>query len=188
MPSGDANLQFTGYAAARIAVSLQPVLAASGGAASTSGTSELSPFLWAMRPSLEECDDSIRPGSDRFTTDNEVNIATGITTRALRFNQQKQRVRKWLVALKSRLSAIARLPARGWCVASETVPVRLDGIRLLPVQIRPDSFRPRRRKRSFRTRYYDRWVYPRCGALPLSPARGHRQRECGRNLPPAGPT
>ena len=84
---GNANLQFTGYEAEWILTSLQPVLAASSGAACTSGAPEPSHVLRAMSLSADESDASIRFSFGRFTTDDEVNIAARLVLRALQSEQ-----------------------------------------------------------------------------------------------------
>ena len=84
---GNANLQFTGYEAEWILTSLQPVLAASSGAACTSGTPEPSHVLRAMSLSAEESDASIRFSFGRFTTDDEINIAAKLVLQALQTDQ-----------------------------------------------------------------------------------------------------
>ena len=84
---GNANLQFTGYEAEWILTSLQPVLAASSGAACTSGTPEPSHVLRAMSLSAEESDASIRFSFGRFTTDDEINTAAKLVLQALQTDQ-----------------------------------------------------------------------------------------------------
>ena len=84
---GNANLQFTGYEAEWILTSLQPALAASSGAACTSGTPEPSHVLRAMSLSAEESDASIRFSFGRFTTDDEINIAAKLVLHALQTDQ-----------------------------------------------------------------------------------------------------
>lgn len=84
---GNANLQFTGYEAEWILTSLQPLLAASSGAACTSGTPEPSHVLRAMSLSAEESDASIRFSFGRFTTDDEVNLAARLVLEALQTDQ-----------------------------------------------------------------------------------------------------
>ncbi|MDE0001485.1 MAG: cysteine desulfurase family protein [Rhodospirillaceae bacterium] len=84
---GNANLQFTGCEAEWILTSLQPALAASSGAACTSGTPEPSHVLRAMSLSAEESDASIRFSFGRFTTDEEVNIAARLVLQALQTDQ-----------------------------------------------------------------------------------------------------
>ena len=84
---GNANLQFTGYEAEWILASLQPVLAASSGAACTSGTPEPSHVLRAMSLSAEDSDASIRFSFGRFTTDDEVNFAARLVLQALQTDQ-----------------------------------------------------------------------------------------------------
>ena len=72
---GNANLRFEGLAAADILGSLQPNLAASTGAACTSGTPEPSHVLRAMGLSEAEAASSIRFSFGRFTTAAEVRAA-----------------------------------------------------------------------------------------------------------------
>lgn len=84
---GNANLQFSGYEAEWMLASLQPVLAASSGAACTSGTPESSHVLRAMSLSAEESDASIRFSFGRFTTDDEINIAAKLVLQALQTDQ-----------------------------------------------------------------------------------------------------
>ena len=72
---GSANLRFEGLAAADILGSLQPNLAASTGAACTSGTPEPSHVLRAMGLSEAEAASSIRFSFGRFTTEAEVRAA-----------------------------------------------------------------------------------------------------------------
>ena len=84
---GNANLRFTGYEAEWILTSLQPALAASSGAACTSGTPEPSHVLRAMSLSAEESDASIRFSFGRFTTDDEINIAAKLVLQALQTDQ-----------------------------------------------------------------------------------------------------
>ena len=72
---GNANLRFEGLAAADILGSLQPNLAASTGAACTSGTPEPSHVLRAMGLSEAEAASSIRFSFGRFTTEAEVRAA-----------------------------------------------------------------------------------------------------------------
>ena len=72
---GNVNLRFVGYAAADILATLQPTLAASTGAACTTGLPEPSHVLNAIGLDGEECDESIRFSFGRFTTDNEISRA-----------------------------------------------------------------------------------------------------------------
>ncbi|MCY4608610.1 MAG: cysteine desulfurase family protein [bacterium] len=72
---GNVNLRFVGYAAADILATLQPLLAASTGAACTTGLPEPSHVLNAIGLDGEECDESIRFSFGRFTTDDEIDQA-----------------------------------------------------------------------------------------------------------------
>ena len=69
---GNANLRFTGYEADWLLGSLQPELAASTGAACTSGEPERSHVLRAIGLSEAESDASIRFSFGRFTTDDHI--------------------------------------------------------------------------------------------------------------------
>ena len=82
---GNANLRFDGYDAQSILGALQPKLAASTGAACTSGMPEPSHVLHAMGLAADENDASIRFSFGRFTTDDEIDIAAGLVLQALRF-------------------------------------------------------------------------------------------------------
>ena len=72
---GNANLQFSGFAAADLLTALQPRLAASTGAACTSGITEPSHVLSAVGLMQAEADASIRFSFGRFSTDDEVATA-----------------------------------------------------------------------------------------------------------------
>ena len=74
---GNANLRFPGLVAQDILGSLQPHLAASTGAACTSGIPEPSHVLRAIGLSEMEAESSIRFSFGRFTTDNEIEEAIG---------------------------------------------------------------------------------------------------------------
>ena len=74
---GNANLQFRGFAAADILGALQPRVAASTGAACTSGIPESSHVLTAIGLSSTEADSSIRFSFGRFTYGSEVEEAAG---------------------------------------------------------------------------------------------------------------
>ena len=80
---GNANLRFDGFAAQDILGALQPGLAASAGAACTSGIPEPSHVLRAMGLSENEADSSIRFSFGRFTTEGEVHEAAGLVARVL---------------------------------------------------------------------------------------------------------
>ena len=69
---GNANLCFHGYDAHDILASLQPTLAASTGAACSSGIPEPSHVLQAMHLTPDECASSIRFSFGRFTTDDQI--------------------------------------------------------------------------------------------------------------------
>ena len=69
---GNANLQFPGLVAQDILGSVQPHLAASTGAACTSGTPEPSHVLGALGLSSAEAGSSVRFSFGRFTTDAEI--------------------------------------------------------------------------------------------------------------------
>ena len=81
---GNANLRFTGYEADWILGSLQPGLAASTGAACTSGAPERSHVLRAIGLSEAESDASIRFSFGRFTTDEEICKAAKLVLKALK--------------------------------------------------------------------------------------------------------
>ena len=81
---GNANLRFIGYEADWILGSLQPEIAASTGAACTSGASEPSHVLRAMGLSEAESDASIRFSFGRFTTDNEIRKAAKLVLNILK--------------------------------------------------------------------------------------------------------
>ena len=69
---GNANLRFAGFSAQDILGSLQPRLAASTGAACTTGIPEPSHVLRAIGLRSEQADASIRFSFGRFTTDEQV--------------------------------------------------------------------------------------------------------------------
>ena len=73
--SGNANLRFDGLAARDILGTLQPRVAASTGAACTSGVPEPSHVLRALGLSAAQADCSIRFSFGRFTTDEEIQEA-----------------------------------------------------------------------------------------------------------------
>ena len=72
---GNANLRLVGCRADEVLASLQPRLAASTGAACTSGMPEPSHVLNAIGLDATECDESIRFSFGRFTTDAEIEQA-----------------------------------------------------------------------------------------------------------------
>ena len=80
---GNANLRFNGHVAQDILGSLQPHLAASAGAACTSGIPEPSHVLSALGLSTVEAESSIRFSFGRFTTDAEVHEAARLVNEAL---------------------------------------------------------------------------------------------------------
>lgn len=80
----NANLRFEGYDAHSILGAMQPKLAASTGAACTSGLPEPSHVLRALGQSAEDIDASIRFSFGRFTTDKEIGLAASILLEALR--------------------------------------------------------------------------------------------------------
>ena len=80
---GNANLRFDGLAAQDILGALQPRVAASTGAACTSGIPEPSHVLRALGLSAEQADSSIRFSFGRFTTDDELREATFLVSTAL---------------------------------------------------------------------------------------------------------
>ena len=80
---GNANLRFDGLVAQDILGSLQPNLAASTGAACTSGIPEPSHVLRALGLSTVEAESSIRFSFGRFTIDAEVEEAAGLVAVAI---------------------------------------------------------------------------------------------------------
>ena len=80
---GNANLKFSGLVAQDILGSVQPHLAASTGAACTSGILESSHVLKAMGLSTSEAEASIRFSFGRFTTDEEIRKAALLVNGAL---------------------------------------------------------------------------------------------------------
>ena len=85
---GNANLRFSGFPAEDILGSVQPQLAASTGAACSSGIPEPSHVLRAMGLSNAEAGSSIRFSFGRFTTDNEVEEAARLLIRSLESAQE----------------------------------------------------------------------------------------------------
>ena len=79
---GNANLSFGDLDAHDILGALQPRLAASTGAACTSGIPEASHVLAALGHSAAASDTSIRVSFGRFTTDDEVEKAADLVVRA----------------------------------------------------------------------------------------------------------
>ena len=80
---GNANIRFDGYDARDIIASLQPKLAASTGAACSSGIPEPSHVLRALGLTAEQSEASIRFSFGRFTTDDEIEKATELVGYAL---------------------------------------------------------------------------------------------------------
>ena len=80
---GNANLRFPGLVAQDILGSLQPHLAASTGAACTTGIPEPSHVLGALGLSSAEAESSIRFSFGRFTTDAEIDEAARLVNEAL---------------------------------------------------------------------------------------------------------
>ena len=80
---GNANLRFDGFAAQDILGALQPGLAASTGAACTSGIPEPSHVLSAMGLRESEADSSARFSFGRFTSNLEIQDAAILVTKAL---------------------------------------------------------------------------------------------------------
>ena len=85
---GNANLRFDGYNAQDILGMVQPLLAASTGAACTSGIPEPSHVLRAMGLNVEQAESSIRFSFGRFTTNEEIEEAAHLLVRA--FHSLKQ--------------------------------------------------------------------------------------------------
>ena len=80
---GNVNLQFADLVAQDILGSLQPHLAASTGAACTSGIPEPSHVLSALGLSTAEAESSIRFSFGRFTRDDEIGDAASFLTGAV---------------------------------------------------------------------------------------------------------
>ena len=80
---GNANLRFNGYNAQDILGTVQPHLAASTGAACTTGIPEPSHVLRAIGLSSAQADASVRFSFGRFTTDEEISEAHSYLKRAL---------------------------------------------------------------------------------------------------------
>ena len=75
---GNANIRFDGFDAHDIIASLQPKLAASTGAACSSGIPEPSHVLRALGLTTQESESSIRFSFGRFTTDDEIKNAANL--------------------------------------------------------------------------------------------------------------
>ena len=84
---GNANLRFEGFDAHTILGALQPQIAASTGAACTSGFPEPSHVLRAMGLTIEESASSIRFSFGHFTTDDEIRVAAKLIGQALENSQ-----------------------------------------------------------------------------------------------------
>ena len=80
---GNANVRFDEFDARDIIASLQPKLAASTGAACSSGIPEPSHVLRALGLTAEQSESSIRFSFGRFTTDDEVKKAASLVGNAL---------------------------------------------------------------------------------------------------------
>ena len=80
---GNANLRFEGFQAQDVLGALQPRLAASSGAACSSGMPEPSHVLRALGLSAAEAEASVRFSFGRFTTDEELERAGGLVGKAL---------------------------------------------------------------------------------------------------------
>ena len=80
---GNANLQFGGSIAQDVLGSLQPHLAASTGAACTSGIPEPSHVLSALGLSTVEAESSVRFSFGRFTTDADIHEAASLVKKAV---------------------------------------------------------------------------------------------------------
>ncbi|MDE0646293.1 MAG: cysteine desulfurase family protein [Gammaproteobacteria bacterium] len=80
---GNANIRFDGFDARDIIASLQPKLAASTGAACSSGIPEPSHVLRALGLTAEQSEASIRFSFGRFTTDDEIKKAANLVGTAV---------------------------------------------------------------------------------------------------------
>ncbi len=80
---GNANLRFVGFSAQEILGALQPDLAASTGAACTSGIPEPSHVLGAIGLSPPDADASVRFSFGRFTTERDIASGARLVTEAL---------------------------------------------------------------------------------------------------------
>ena len=87
---GNANLRFDGYHAQDILGMVQPRLAASTGAACTSGIPEPSHVLRAMGLNVQQAESSIRFSFGRFTTNEEIEEAAHLLIRTLDSLKQGQ--------------------------------------------------------------------------------------------------
>lgn len=79
---GNLNVRFTGIDASRLIGKLQPNIAISTGSACTTGIPEPSHVLTAIGLSLNQAEESIRIGLDRFTNESELETATSMITAA----------------------------------------------------------------------------------------------------------
>ena len=80
---GNANIRFHGYQAQDVLAVLQPQVAASAGAACSSGIPEPSHVLRAIGLSASASDESVRFSFGRFTTDNEVQETAELALKAV---------------------------------------------------------------------------------------------------------
>lgn len=80
---GNANIRFDGFDARDIIASLQPKLAASTGAACSSGIPEPSHVLRALGLTAEQSEASIRFSFGRFTTDDEISTSASLVGNTL---------------------------------------------------------------------------------------------------------
>lgn len=81
---GNANICFPGIDAHELLGMLQPALAAATGSACTSGSIEPSHVLRALGLTHEAAQSSIRFSIGRFTTDNEIDIASNLISEAVK--------------------------------------------------------------------------------------------------------
>ena len=88
--SGNVNLRFGSYSAHDILGAVQPELAASTGAACTSGIPEPSHVLRAIGLSADEAESSIRFSFGRFTSEEDIAKAAALTLNALDGLPQQQ--------------------------------------------------------------------------------------------------
>lgn len=98
---GNANLRFDGLAAQDILGGIQPRVAASTGAACTSGIAGPSHVLRALGLTAEQADSSIRFSFRRFTNDDEVKEATFLVSTVLRSIAQRSRpiTERWEISV-----------------------------------------------------------------------------------------
>ena len=80
---GNANVRFDGFSATDILNSLQPYLAASTGAACTSGVPEPSHVLRALGLTAQQADSSIRFSFGRYTTNSDIRRAAHLVLTTL---------------------------------------------------------------------------------------------------------